>query len=437
MGILWAGSLTFFTRAGVLLASLATNVLLARVLGPEGRGVYTLVLLVPTIVFVIANLGVGAANVYYVGRRTFPIEDVFGYAFSLSLFLGGGAFLFVAFFSTVIGHVLLPDVKVSYVLIASLALPEMLLAYFLQTIFQGLQRFGEFNILSATQALSQTITITFAVLVLRVDAYGAVVAWLISWAPVGLAGAALTSRIVPLSFRVNMRAYRVLLRFGLLAYLTNLTAFFNFRFDVIFVNLFAGVRQVGLYSAAFTLVETLWYIATSAATVLAPRVASTIEGVADRLAAAATRIVLAVTVVASLILALIALPLMTTFFGNSFRSSVVAVWLLLPGVVTFSVARVLSGYFLGRNKLSVDLLATSLGLALTIVLDLALIPRLGFIGASAASSAAYTATMFVGVAWTVRHSSISLQDLLLVKRGDLALIGQRVQFKELLARVRP
>src|ERR1700730_16661853 len=233
MGILWAGSLTFATRAGVFLASLLTNVLLARTLGPEGRGVYAIVLLVPTIVFVIANMGVGAANVYFVGRRSFPIEDIFGYAFSLALIIGVASFLLTTVFVTQLGGALFPGVRLTYVLVASLALPAMLLAYFLQTIFQGLQRFAEFNIISAIQALSQTLAVALAVLVLKVDAYGAVIAWVISWIPVGVAGAILTVQIVPLSFRVSVRVYRTLLKFGLFAYLTNLTAFFNFRFDVI------------------------------------------------------------------------------------------------------------------------------------------------------------------------------------------------------------
>ena len=381
-------------------------------------------------------MGVGAANVYFVGRRSFPIEDIFGYAFSLALIIGVASFLLTTVFVTQLGGALFPGVRLTYVLVASLALPAMLLAYFLQTIFQGLQRFAEFNIISAIQALSQTLAVALAVLVLKVDAYGAVIAWVISWIPVGVAGAILTVQIVPLSFRVSVRVYRTLLKFGLFAYLTNLTAFFNFRFDVILVNLFAGLRQVGLYTAAFTLVEAIWYVATAASTVIAPRVASADEALADKLAATATRIVLAITLVASIGLALSAPRLITIFLGDSFAASVTAVWLLLPGVVTFAVARVLSGYFLGRNKLSVDLVATSLGVALTLVLDLALIPRFGFIGASIASSFAYTGTMLVSVTWIVRHSSISVRDLLLITQNDLVLIGQRIRVARPLAKDR-
>jgi O-antigen/teichoic acid export membrane protein len=103
---------------------------------------------------------------------------------------------------------------------------------------------------------------------------------------------------------------------------------------------------------------------------------------------------------------------------------VVAVWLLLPGIVTLSVARVLSSYLLGRNRLKVDFFASLAGLAMTLVLDLTLIPRYGFVGAAIASSVAYTTTMLVNMTWVVRNSHLTVRSLLVPTWADVRSLQQ-------------
>src|SRR5438874_12537420 len=66
---------TFGTRVAVMLIALLSSVLLARLLGPEGRGVFALLLLVPSLATSLGLLGFEQANAVYAGleprgRRT-------------------------------------------------------------------------------------------------------------------------------------------------------------------------------------------------------------------------------------------------------------------------------------------------------------------------------------------------------------------------------
>jgi len=115
------------------------------------------------------------------------------------------------------------------------------------------------------------------------------------------------------------------------------------------------------------------------------------------------------------------------FFGPAFADSAWAVWLLLPGIVTFSVARVLSMYLLGKNLLKVDLMASVAGMVVTLGLDLLLIPRFGFLGAAAASSVAYTAAMLVDLWWLSRRTDISIRRLILARPSDVQLLWRRIR----------
>jgi len=426
VGLLRAGSLTFLTRLGVFLLSLATNILLARGLGPAGRGVYALALLVSSIMFLIANLGIGAANVYYVGSRIMSAADAVAHAASLALILGGASCLVTFIVVRLFGSVLFPGVGTTEILIASLSIPPMLFVYFVQTVLQGLQRFVHFNLVFVLYNALQTILIALAILVLRAGPFGAVVAWTVSWIPAVLGTLVIARSATPITRGFATRHYRALFKFGAVAYLSNLTNFFNYRFDAFLVNAFAGVRDVGLYAVGYGMAETVWYVSQAAATVLAPQVARSDAAESDRITASTSRMVLGLTLVLSAALALIAPPAIRLLFGTPFAASVWAVWLLLPGVVALAVAKVLSSYLLGRNKLKVDLLAAVAGLVVTIGLDLALIPRYGFIGASIASSIAYAVALTVAAAWTVRHSSINVHELLLITPRDIRMVAGRL-----------
>ena len=193
------------------------------------------------------------------------------------------------------------------------------------------------------------------------------------------------------------------------------------------VNLFSGARQVGLYSVGTALAEVVWFITNAAAVVLAPRVASADASEADRLTEAVARVVGLLTVSAAILLAIFAPLIVVLFFGSAFAESAWAVWLLLPGIVTFSISRILSMYLLGRNRLKVDLAAASVGLVVTLALDFALIPHFGFRGAAVASSIAYTSAMLVNLTWVVRHSTITPVSLLVARPRDARLLWVRLR----------
>ena len=407
--------------------SLGTNVILARSLGPEGRGIYAVAILIPAIVALLAQLGFQAANVYHTSKRLLPMDDIVGHAVSLAFLLG--AFCYVLIF----GYVELTHapqflgIGSQFVLVSCIALPFTLLTIFVQGIQQGAERFVQFNTVLLTQYAAPAVALLIALVLLRGETLQAVEAWTAAAITTSLVAASGVSRVGRLSPRLNLTTLRRLFRFGIVSYLSTLTSFVNYRFDVFLVNFFAGARQVGLYSVGTGLAEVIWYLSNAAGIVLAPRVAGAEREVGDRVTEAVTRVVALLAVLAAGALAVLAPFVVVLFFGEAFEESKWAVWLLLPGIVTFSVGRILSMYLLGRGRLKVDLFASFVGFALTLTLDLLLIPRFGFRGAAVASSIAYSVAMLVNLTWVVRNSSITMRGLLVARPSDVAMLMTRVR----------
>jgi len=424
-GLLGAGSLTLGTRVVVFAFSLLTNVILARALGPSGRGVFALALLGPSVVVLAANLGIGNALCYYLARGTFETNRVIAHTLMMSVLLGCAALLVLLAIALPFGSVLLPGVDLRLVAIGAASIPLSLFFYFSIAFFQGLQRFIDFNALYLVNACALLLLLVPLVVLEKGGVTMAVLAWSLSWIPTAAVGLYLMARCGRLAIRIDRAIFVAFFQFGMVGYLSFVTSFFNYRFDSFLVNAFGNATQVGYYAVAVSLAEVIWYIPTAAATVLAPHVAEAAEGGADRATGSVGRIVLVATVFASVALAVLAPLLVNILFGARFAPSVVAIWLLLPGVVAISVGRILSGYLLGRNQQRVDLLATASGLVVTLILDVALIPRYGFAGAAVASSVAYTVTLLVNLFWVVRHSSLTVAEFLLPRWTDMRLLWSR------------
>jgi O-antigen/teichoic acid export membrane protein len=91
----------------------------------------------------------------------------------------------------------------------------------------------------------------------------------------------------------------------------------------------------------------------------------------------------------AVVVGLAAGPLIRLLFGASFLPAVPALLWLLPGIVMLSVNTIYMNYFASTGMPPVTILAPAAAALFNVGLNLALIPRLGIVGASISSVAAY------------------------------------------------
>ena len=425
--LLSSAGLTLAARVAAFGFSLVTNVVLARSLGPDGRGVYAVAVLVPALIGLVAQLGLGPANVYHFSKGLVAGDELIGHSISMGALLGALCYAVMFGYISVTHSAQVFGVPSALLLVTCVAIPFSLSTAFLQGVLTGAQRFGLFNATIVAQYASPTVVLVMAMVLSPRSVRAAVTAWTVSTILTAFVSVACALRVAGVGVVLRRSTLLRLLRFGMMSYLGSLTSFVNYRFDVLLVNLFAGARQVGLYAVGTGLAEVVWYLANAAGIVLAPRVAASDGEEADRITESVCRVVTSMALLAGAALALLAPFAIVVFFGGPFAESAWAVWLLLPGIVTFSVARILSMYLLGRNRLKIDFFASLVGLVATLVLDLVLIPRFGFRGAAVASSIAYTCGMLFSLTWVVRHSTISLRGLLIPRASDGVLLARRLR----------
>ena len=195
------------------------------------------------------------------------------------------------------------------------------------------------------------------------------------------------------------RSLSAALSFGVRGQLGNLATMFNYRLDVFIVNYFLNPAQVGLYALGVVVSESLWQVPRAAAVALLPRTARTIDRGATEFTCAVTRQVLVISCLSGLVIAFLSPFAIPLVFGERFSPSVSVVWWILPGTVALSLAKVMSSDLAARGKPEYSSICAFLSLAVTVALDLTLIPRMGISGAALASSVAYLVqTVLVAIA---------------------------------------
>ncbi|HVO76625.1 MAG TPA: oligosaccharide flippase family protein, partial [Candidatus Bathyarchaeia archaeon] len=304
-------SYTVAARIVIILAGLLTSIIMARTLGPAGKGLFSLAVLVSGMVFIALNLGVGTASGFFLGRKKFSLEELAGNWLSLSFVIGLGALAVGLALSGVLVPRYVPSVSLRLVVIALFATPLSMLLFNFLMLFRANDDFMNFNLLDAMQPVIYFVIFTLCAIFASGRLLGAsVVGWLVSYVLTGAGAVLLMARFVKLTFRWNGALVREALRFGIQQNAGNLLDFLNYRFDMLLVNYFLNPSFVGYYSISVVIVEKLWYVPNILSAVLHPRVAHAgVDEDANRDTARVSRITVLIVVAGSLAILFIGRPL--------------------------------------------------------------------------------------------------------------------------------
>ena len=361
-------------------------VLTARALGPANRGVLVIFVTLSGLLTLVGSLGTNtAARVRMVATdNRLLLADYLGLAAGLLTVqavasVGLGAVVLSATHSLVGGYLLVAFAVYSVLSLACTFLRD------------GLYAFGHNGSASRADAVAAGIQLA-AVLLCFALWHGrlalALVAVVVgSVGELGYLARRYAANSLSLRPRVRFSAWPADIGSGLPALVVHLGRAMTIRFDRILLGILASTGQVGIYSVAATMSETLWLVPGSIAQVVFHRVASARTPV-HRLRR--IRIVnLALSVLGAGVLALLAPALVIAVFGEAFRGATTAMQVLLIAAVAIACYQVDITCVVASNELRLASGITSVGFSAVLLLDLALIPRYGLLGAAWASVAGY------------------------------------------------
>jgi O-antigen/teichoic acid export membrane protein len=370
----------------ILVFGAGTTVIVARLLGPSGRGSLASTYALMTLLAQLGTLGIGSANPYFISREPRLRASIVSNSLWLACVLGP-LMAAVGIAIKIVAPGALASISWPALTVGMLAVPVMLGSLFLQSILLAEGRTLLYNGIEVGTAL---LMVTLLLAVLPVVGAGVVLALAL------MVGAQVVALAVYLSVmgshgrllrRPDLTLARRMLGYGARAYLVTLIAYMLIRIDLLLVNGIQGARAAGQYSIAVAFADALYLLPVSVAMNLFPRLA---RGSADHdVSIDVLHLVAVGYLVVCALAALLAAPAITLLFGAAYEPAISLFLWLLPGVYCLGLLTVIAYHFAAHGMPRDLLMVWIPGLAVNIALNVTLLPHHGTYVASIASTVAY------------------------------------------------
>lgn len=379
---------TFSTNVATFIIGFALSILLARGLGPEELGMRAFILLIPNTLYICLSLNYFASNVYFMRSETFPIEKILGASIIFYVFLTCFMFIIV-----VLAHHFWP-MKLLPIILLLIVLNNG--KNFVLTSIVGLGYIERRNRLLVVKSLVfflLTLLLFFPfknyfslriILYAEVFSTGIIVLY-------GLFFFFSKCRKLPdfSAFTLTgvLKEIALYSRYG---YIANMCNYLNYRLDQWLIKIFLGPSPLGIYSVITTISERFWMLPSAIAMVLYPEIAKKKEYRAEIKS-------IDKMIVFSLLLGCIGWiagfflvePVIVFLYGDDFRQAALIFQILFPGIILFSIVKIVAGFFAGLGRPDLRVNIAFFATIVNAVFNVILIPRFGLIGAAVATLISY------------------------------------------------
>lgn len=400
-------------KISTIVFGLISAALLARYLGPEGRGQYAVIVSFSAILFSILNFGV--SNYYARERRTVGESLARSYClYFLTLFvivLSSGA-LWAAFSDE------LNLYAVGAMLAAFSLLRMQTQSVLLVEDLRSATRAAIFGAASETSILLLCYLFWDRYVVFAVGALVAKELIILSysgWRLRAFAGGRRTIWPIGANLLTNRRFLDVIMAFILTALIT-----INYKVDtVIMATLGLPEAQIGIYALGVALAEYLWILSDVFKDVQISRTArgSSASGVVW-----SSRMAVAITLVAYTGFIAVGWIVVPIVFGNEFLDSYYVTLAMLAATIFMVPCKIIGVYYISSGRLKVYTAIMAVSCALNIVLNFVLVPFFGIYGAVGSSIVSYA----LAGGWIMRDfsrsESMSIASMLLIRADDVSQI---------------
>lgn len=410
---------TFGTRLSAAIINLLVIILISQFLGSFGKGQQGLIIASITYILVFSNIVGGGTLVYLLPRYGHSLLILPSYIWSVLMSAG---FYFLLFITHLVDlefvvHICILSIISSFISINS----NVLIAK---------EKIKTANLIGIIQPITLIMFILFFFLIM-VDAsiHSYILSLYFSFGITLVLSFILVLKhegkisIQPLSN--YFKPITVMFKLGVLNQLSHIFQLLSFRMSFYWLAQIYSETEVGIYSIATSLVESVWLISRSISLVQYAR----ISNVNDKNYAQGLTLKLGkISFLISFVLLLPFVFLPSAFyefvFGNGFGEVSSVVRTLVPGVLFLNLNIIISHYFSGTGKYHINSISSFMGFLVALILFNWLIPVYGIIGAGLASSISYIFTTVVVVAFYKRESKLSMSELL-----DLSNLNLVEQFK--------
>ena len=430
VSIIWS----FGTRILGLLTGILVSVIVARALGPEGRGQVALLGLISTIAVMLTYLNIPGSTIYHINRKKWDLKRLLKPQLLLtSISALAGILIALAIYR------FWPDDNIR-------KLPGVAVALIGFTIAATMYNNNIGSILSALRYFRKLSIVSIITATIAVPGYyialwlcdGGVIGWALTGTLVLVIGFIITCILIfqKLS-RDNSSAKNSgssladdcnsLMKWGVISQLGNIAWFLILKADQFIISGLLSVEALGFYAVAAGVAESFRLIPITIGQVLFPYAADKGEEERRFFISVCVRLTFWTLFVLGIIMGLLSRLIVTILFGAEFLPAVLPFQILIGSVVILSLGNMLAHEFNTMGRPEVILYCNVVCGLVNIVLNFLIVPKFGLAGAAWVSFLTYTLNSLIILTWVIRDRNYNLSDVLIPSKIDFAIIKESWQ----------
>lgn len=410
---------TVINRVVSVVITFLSMVLIARGLGPEGQGKYSLLVQLSRTFFYFFSFGFPIGMIFYFGRN----PDQRQKTIKTFLYIYGAMTIVGLIFSITFGYYghehFFRGIDLEIVLMATIGIPLWFGNSYLGAIYQGLEKFKRLNANALSQPIILLVGISFLFLTQQVTVKTTLAVYLLSLCVNFILGLYYIKKdkfeLGVFKNKFDQNILKESAPYSFKSYLGSIAEFLIYRVDMYIIAFFLTKKALGLYVVAVNIVERLWIFSEAISKVLFAKLVNTKGREQKNYYTIYTlQGTFVVGVLGGIFFYVLGELFIRLFFGKDFSLSAHYLYILVPGVVLQSLGLIMKKILEARGFPGTNARSSIFCLFVNIALNISLIPIMGVKGAAIATTMAYSLYFF--------FQSRSIKEKFGIKRRDYIII---------------
>lgn len=373
----------FFSQVASYILSFFFMMYTARYLGAEGFGILSFALAFAGIFGVFADLGLSLLTVREVARDKSLARKYLGNFTIMKIILAAITFALIAFFANFLGY---PRQTINVVYIVALS---TIFTSFLQMFYSVFQAFERMEYQSFGQILSSGLMLSAVFFAISQGFSVVGFAWIyliVNTITLTYAFIVCVSKFVLLKMEVDWSFWKSAIKEAWPFGLTGILVTVYYWIDSVMLSLMHGNVVVGWYNAAYRLFYVLLFIPNIINAAIFPSMSRFYISSKNSLIFGTKhyfKLMLIIGLPMGIVTTLLADKIILLIFGRGYIQSIIAIRILIWAMVFIFINAPFAQLFGAVDKQVLTTIIAFIGMVENIVLNLLLIPKFSFVGASA------------------------------------------------------
>jgi O-antigen/teichoic acid export membrane protein len=423
---------SFFLVSGTAIATLimgVSSILVARLIGSDLYGQYTLSFVVPQLLFILTDLGINAGIIKFTATlqlrdETGRIMGLIKHGLLLRAFVGFTIFVISYVFAESFASYLLqrPDLTF-FVRIASVSVLFQVIFSTVTSAFVGLDKTHYNALATNVQAIAKAVT-SLALIFLGLSVVGAIIGQVMGYVVAAVASIAILLIILreKRSFKNDSKIkddLKILMRYGAFLYVSALLIGSVPLYQNLILAIFTSDSEIGNYKAAVNFISLITVLTVPVSTALLPVFSKLSTERGEKLKTFfkfANKYTTMITIPVAFLIILLANEIVDVVYGSTFQSA--ALYLTIYSLVYLLVGMgylTLSSFYNGLGETKNTFKMNLISFIIILVLSPILSPNYGVLGVIISFIAANSLGTFYGAYLATRSFHIEFDRLSISK----------------------